>query len=390
VFGEDVMNDLPDSSRWARILCLIILSAGLLSACGNLARRDSARVSERCTSLSSVLGKNYRISADADFVVARGGGGFERSGTVLTSEAAERQIQLDRLCRTWATGGMTDEEWSSFYRKYMLASLAIASRDASPEGKQNLEAQLDEIKEVTAEVLAIRGGAASDLQTEQLMAKMRGDIEAFGASETPYSELRAVQDKAYGASETFVRQSEEGRRSNAMELVRVKKDLYQLCAAMASAVVQAQKNLSQVETSRPSVLYKQITVYFPKGSFELSSSATTALSAELRELLLEPVNYEIIGYTDQSGSPIRNRELSTARAQEVREFLMRGLEVPARAIVSFGHQHGVDYFGSPEKNRVAVVRVLKVPTPTAAALFEGKCQPPDELQTGRVSSTPLR
>jgi OOP family OmpA-OmpF porin len=81
-----------------------------------------------------------------------------------------------------------------------------------------------------------------------------------------------------------------------------------------------------------------IQVLFPTGSSKLGAEANPHLD-EIAAFLNEhpDTKMEIQGHTDNTGSAKRNRELSEARANSVRKYLVEQAGIPASRVTAYGY-----------------------------------------------------
>jgi flagellar motor protein MotB len=100
-------------------------------------------------------------------------------------------------------------------------------------------------------------------------------------------------------------------------------------------------------------------VYFELGKSDLSRKSKQDLNSVFRGPFPRELRVEVMGYADATGNVQKNARLSIARAEEVRDYLIFELHVPASYLVTLGRQQGVSFFGVPAENRVVTVKVFE-------------------------------
>ena len=115
------------------------------------------------------------------------------------------------------------------------------------------------------------------------------------------------------------------------------------------------------EEDMPSI---DLSVEFEFGSFELTQDAQTLLTSlgqAIASDALEPYRFRLSGHTDAVGSEEFNQELSMARAEAVREFLVAETGVPTERLETAGlGETQLLFVETPDdpRNRRVEVRVL--------------------------------
>lgn len=343
---------------------------GLVSGCCLLPPNEDPRVVQKCTSISNVVGKNYKLGARVSSFLLGGGLDFERSGVTLTAEAAERQIELDRLCRTWAVGGMSDDKWADASTKYIVASAVALSRAGNPEAQQALSDNLEELGELLKSLAALKPGGSLDVRSVDDLRQAVMDAQRQSD--------REISAKLNTLSEAFGTRMDTGNASLREEyrLGRIKYETQQ--SQVLGALSDMRKRLDELEfvsskekqkgttdgggVQTSALTWQQGQVFrvtFALGQAQLSDRAKFTLRSNLLGLSKDS-NYrvELHGYTDISGSPAANASLSLARAQEARDFLTDVLQLDPSRLFAFGRQRGVTKFGANEENRAVEVRVF--------------------------------
>ncbi len=369
----------------ARAGLFALTAVMLLSGCECLPwskerRANTPRVAERCTSISNVIGKNYEVGGKLNILGNGGGVGWSQTGVQLTAEAAERQIQMDRLCRAWAVGAISDEKWSDTYTQLVLASMAPLARSDSPEAQAQLKAATDALAAATGELAKGRNGLAYDPENDA--KKLAAAIDQVAKSTEPLAALlEALHKRADAAfnstglpsgkdpvtvgSSDLVAQFDSLRS----DLVAQQRGVLTAIAGVNGRLELVEKNLGDGTRGTPvnSRIWKErgsLRVHFKTGKFDLTPEAKSLLDETFSADATQEMRIELVGHTDTSGDTQRNAVLSVARAQEVRDYLVAERHVPARSVVAVGLQNSTRSFGPPAENRVVVVRVFEnIPLP---------------------------
>lgn len=354
---------------WAGLACLV-----QLSGCGwmpwNPERlATTQRVAERCTSIGNVIDKNYQVSGKLQLLVGGIGGGWSQTGVVLSPEAAERQIQMDRLCRAWAVGAISDDKWSEIYIQFALASMAPLVRSSDPEAnKQVLEATA-QLKVLAEKIARLREG--STFSAKEVTSKLNAAIAHSAKSQQTMEEIYKGAAEAAAEVNLPVKTGSEAKRpdekggpvvppivnvSNTPDLSTVARLLGDVDIKIAAV----ERRLE--ERGQPFRNWHnkgEVKVHFESGGSSLSLKAKQILDSLVQGPFSRELRVEVMGYADTTGNTQKNARLSVARAEEVRDYLVFERNVPASYIVTLGRQQGVNYFGPPAENRIAIVRVLE-------------------------------
>lgn len=345
----------------------------------------TARVAERCTSISNVIGKNYEVSGKLKLLVGGFGGGWSQTGVVLSPEAAERQIQMDRLCRAWAVGAISDDKWSDIYVQFALASIAPLARSDNPEAQARLTEATGLLKELTAKIAEMRSGSTfnPDNATSRLNA-------AVAQAANPTQSLEDIHKNAAAAASGVnlpVNTNQNPKRVGDVggpsepPIVPVPDipDLRSLATMLVSQKTEVMAALGNVQTRLGTVegslgglgivsvsqRYRNwqtkgaTKVYFELGKSGLSGKSKQDLNSVVKGPFPRELRVEVMGYADATGNVQKNARLSVARAEEVRDYLIFELHVPASYVVTLGRQQGVSIFGPPAENRVVTVKVFE-------------------------------
>ena len=368
-----------------QVALFVLVCATQLSGCNCLPwskerLANTPRVAERCTSISNVIGKNYEIGGKLNILGNGGGVGWSQTGVQLTAEAAERQIQMDRLCRAWAVGAITDEKWSDTYTQLVLASIAPLARSDAPEAQAQLKEATDALASATAELAKVRNSSTYEPKNDakELAARIDQIAKSVEPLATLLEALHKRADAAFASTglpsgkdpvavgnPDLIAQFDSLRS----DLVTQQRGVLTAIAAVNQRLELAERNLSGGTRGTPadSRIWKErrsLRVHFDIGKFDLTPEAKSLLDETFSADSTQEMRIELVGHTDISGDTQRNALLSVARAQEVRDYLVAERHVPARSVVAVGLQNSTRSFGPPAENRVVVVRVFEnIPVP---------------------------
>lgn len=349
----------------------------------------TSRVAERCTSIGNVIGKNYQVSGKLNLLVGGFGGGWSQTGVVLSPEAAERQIEMDRLCRAWAVGAISDDKWSDIYVKFALASIAPLARANTPEAQERIDEATAQLKSLADEIAKLRSN--STFNPDNVDSKLSAAVGQLANSPRTLAQMH--DDAAAAASGAILPvssgQKRAGEGSNSddppgpepTDLRSIAAQMSKQHKAVVTALGDVEKRLVAVE-GKPggagNAAYpfdrnwqtKGATkVYFALGKSNLSDKSKRALDEIVRGPFPQDLRVEVMGYADATGNEQKNARLSIARAEEVRDYLIFERHLPASFVVTLGRQQGVSFFGAPADNRVVTVKVFEEGAkPQSAAL----------------------
>lgn len=208
------------------------------------------------------------------------------------------------------------------------------------------EAHLAYLASRKAHIAMAYGKIASAKETEERAeAKYQSNLENVAANST--QKLDAAQNEL---------QSEKAKRAEAEK---------RAAAALASLAEVAKVK----EESRGTVITLPGGVLFPSGGSTLSPSARVALGQVADALVAQPTETKIMieGHTDDRGSDTSNQQLSQARADAVRAFLIeRGM--PSDRVEAIGKGESAPIAGNDtSEGRATNRRVEVVVSGTAAA-----------------------
>jgi outer membrane protein OmpA-like peptidoglycan-associated protein len=229
------------------------------------------------------------------------------------------------------------------------------------------EAHLAYLASRKAHIAMAYGKIASAKDTEtQAEAKYNSDLERV--ANTSQSELSATKNEL---------ESEKAARAEAEK---------RAAAALASLNEVAKVN----EESRGTVITLPGGVLFPSGGSTLSPSAKNALGQVADALAAQPVESKIMieGHTDDRGSDTANQQLSQARADAVRSFLVeRGM--PPDRVQAIGKGESAPLTGNDTSEGRATNRRVEVVVSAQARTAAAPATSPSP-GASTASSAPLR
>ena len=256
--------------------------------------------------------------------------------------------------------------------KLLTAEQALerAERAHEDDAGSSEEAHLAYLASRKAHIAMAHGKIAAAKETEtQADAKYQSELERVANSSQ--SELSAAKNEL---------ESERARRAEAEK---------RASAALASLAEVAKVN----EESRGTVITLPGGVLFPSGGSTLSPSARQALGQVADALAAQPVESKIMieGHTDDRGSDTANQQLSQARADAVRSFLVeRGM--PPDRIQAVGKGESAPIAGNDTSEGRATNRrvevVVSAQAKTAGTPTAGSAPPAPGSST--ANATPLR
>lgn len=393
-----MMNLSPRLSPRAVVLaCLMLMSGCAWMPWSPERLATTARVAERCTSISNVIGKNYEVSGKLKLLVGGFGGGWSQTGVVLSPEAAERQIQMDRLCRAWAVGAISDDKWSDIYVQFALASIAPLAKSVDPEAQARLTEATALLKDLTAKIAEMRTG--SNFNPDNATARLNA---AVARAAGPGQSLDDIHKNAAAAASGVNLPADTGFLPKRLDetggpilppIVKVPDppDLQSITTLLASQQTQVMTALGNVQSRLGTVegklggpgvvsvsqLYRNwltkgaTKIYFELGKSGLSDKSKQDLNFVATGPFPRELRVEVMGYADTTGNGQTNARLSIARAEEVRDYLIFERHVPASYVVTLGRQQGVSFFGTAAENRVVTVKVFEDGGRVESATFAG-------------------
>jgi outer membrane protein OmpA-like peptidoglycan-associated protein len=341
---------------------------GLGGCC--LLHHEDPEIASKCTDISNVIGKNYKLGANFNYLLVGGGVAFERSGIALTAEAAERQLNIDRLCRQWVKGAISNDEWLSVSTKIAVASAVSAARSDDPTVIEKLSENLEDLQSLMQSLANAKSGdsgAALPVRSTEELKKAIADARRE-SDLVLRDQLNAVVDAVSlrvevsnaEALRTY-RAALEDQKLLDQQLIR---STLEFNRQLASLQINLKAPPRQINTlaQPPSQVFR---IEFDTGRSQLTPKAQEKLQAAIPPRLFEQSGYliEVNGYADTSGKPATNAKLSLARAQIVRDYLVDELKLEPGNIAIYGRQGGVSKFGPDHaSNRVVELKIfLKEP-----------------------------
>jgi outer membrane protein OmpA-like peptidoglycan-associated protein len=314
---------------------------------------EDNRITQQCASIAEVVKKNYRLGSTFDSLVAKFGVNVERYGATLTSDATERLIQLNTLCRKSAVGAITQDEWAKAQHDYIVASLSAAKKKGDPTVDVYLKENLEELRKLSAALTRPDGVAAKPLKSaEELLAR---------AKDASDEDIKGALD-GYQPSWTSTLAESNGQLRTHLENSNAKLDALQeiLVVVLARTAPPKSESGGESVTLPPKRVWTQLSPFRVMFAFDDASLDEPAKSL-LRQRLgpirdAEDYRIEVAGYTDQSGGPAVNVLLSQARADEVRNFLVTELLLESSRVSAVGRSKVPTSFGSGSPSRVVEVR----------------------------------
>jgi outer membrane protein OmpA-like peptidoglycan-associated protein len=339
------------SSAWRFSAMTVAMS--MLSGCNSLQRPTEAeqRIREQCTDITSVLRKNYSIGGNFEAVVAKLSFQWASTGVVLSGEANERLIQLDYLCRQYATGKISPDTWANLQNSYIIASVKSAQGNTSPEAQKQLRENLETLRKSTDQLAKLRGEATSRLPpTEEILRT---------AIQTSNDDLRVTLDAMFikfgDAMSTDNRMLSAQLRDTRQELEVLRAMLERTLEVLPKPPVPVPPPLVQIPTWSATAGPK---IRFALNKSGLTDEAKELLKAQLSGLkTLLDYRVQLTGYTDPSGSAVLNARLSVARAEETRDFLVDDIGLDTSKVFVRGSGHTPTRLALGNAGRIVEVRI---------------------------------
>ena len=313
------------------------------------------RIERRCASVTALIGKNYSLGAEAGNALAHAGVKFHSSSVPITSDAAERLVYLDNLCRSAALGLINEETWARSVEQYTIASATAAAQKNDPVITEELKKNLEEIQTAVQELAGAKGVESPPKRSSDEIV----DAASKESGESIHQKLDAIQQhvgRFPEVSDAFVR----------TQLLRTEQKVDSLMERVESL---KSREIPQPEP-RPQALPKwhaarAFRVSFGYAESFLDDSAKAVLREQLVSLA-DALDYriEVLGFTDATGSPSANARLSQLRADEVRRYIAVDLRLDPSKVFASGRSVASVGFKPGAESRVVEVRVTsKVASP---------------------------
>ncbi|QQN74415.1 OmpA family protein [Croceicoccus sp. YJ47] len=297
----------------------------LLAGCSTPKPPESPKVRadvvSRCASAEALLAKNYSRTRNVDLLVAGGGETISLRGAILSAEAADRVAKADTMCKAWANGALTDEQYAS----YLLSSLA----DSASVPQSILDSVSGDSK---------ISGTPSDISVDELLRRIE-ELEATGGFPPGIdkNEIRSTlnnfknmsdADRAEQIDSEFEKRLGQVETQGA-ETQRLRIETSQVIANLIERLDNLEQALQDIQTTP--AMKMPFRVYFTTGSDELTFASMRYLDALIEELREDARPLAVTGYTDPRGTTAANAELSVSRANTVAQYLRDNLNVPVVA-----------------------------------------------------------
>lgn len=338
------------------LVAAVVAFATLLAGCDTLRRPTEAelRVREQCTDITGVIRKNYSLGADMGTLAARLGVHLASTSVVLSGEATERLIQLDYLCRQYATEKLSSDEWVLLQNAYIIASTKAAQTNLDPVAQAQLKENLEQLREATAELARRRGDTAPPLGSVEDLLK--------AAAQSSQTELQAKLDALLAKfGDTLV--ADNRMLTEQLKATRERLDTVQ---TMLQTVLERQPKPPDPKPVPP-VPSPALSLF--KVQFNLNEASLTeeaqALLKQRFSAVKDALDYrvQLAGFTDASGTPLMNERLSMARAEEVRDFLVDEVGLDSSKVFARGSSHTPARLGNGPSGRVVEVRAQVLSAP---------------------------
>jgi outer membrane protein OmpA-like peptidoglycan-associated protein len=322
-----------------------LLVAIVLAGCCTLPKED-ARVTQQCTDIKNVVGKNYEMSASLRASDSRAGL-YVGPTYKFSAAAAERQLTLDRLCRQFALREIDEETWAKAQTDFGLASTEDLQLD-NPDTLKKLTQNLEEFARLSARLAEFLGASPqATLEPDELLAR------AKSATKEDYAALRSDLGSL---STTF----NDGLSSSNRQILAAVQGTSHLQQQLQAEVLQLKalvKDLAPKPSSPSWQRIASLTVKFNRREpTTLDDAAIGILRRDLSRFSeRDDYKIELDGYADATGGQLANLGISWARANEVQKFLAQDLKLnPSNITVrALGERSS----GLPADDRVVEVTV---------------------------------
>lgn len=337
------------------LVAAVVASATLLAGCDTLRRPTEAelRVREQCTDITGIVRKNYSLGANIGTLAASLGFHWASTGVVLSNDANLQLIQLDYLCRQYATGKISSDEWAALQNAYIMVSAKVALTNPDPAAQAQLRENLEQLRAATAELAKTRRDAAPPLGAVEDLLK--------AAAHSPETVLQAKLDALLAKfGDTLV--ADNQLLTEQLKATGARLDTVQ---TMLQAVLERQSKPPKADPvlsiQSPAQLPWSTLALF-KVRFNLNEASLTEEAKVLLKqrfiAMKDALDYrvQLAGFTDTSGTPLMNARLSVARAEEVRDFLVDEVGLDSSKVFARGSGHTPARLGDGPSGRVVEVR----------------------------------
>jgi len=283
----------------------------------------------------------------------------------VTSVRAEEQARLDRERqenqeRTAQAQAEAEQSQDEARRAHERADVEAQQRAAAEQqshqaaddaerARQQAQAEADRRRQLEEQQQA----AAQQAQQAQQQAE-QAQQQAQQAQEQAQAEAQQ-RETAEQQNQQIAQQADEARRQaeqaqqRAQQAESQQAELRQRLMAQLNEVLQTRDSARGLIVSMPDVL-------FDTGSANLKPTARERLAKVAGILIAYPdIHIEIDGYTDSTGSPLTNQQLSQERAASVQAYLsQQGVSASSISIHGFGEANPIasnDSSGGRQQNR---------------------------------------
>lgn len=349
--------------RWLGSLAVAIAASGLvLAGCqtpGEKLADEDADVAARCTPVKDLLSKNYHREGKLDLAVVSGGAVFRREGVILSPDEAARIAHLDRACRAWVKGALTDDQYAQAILPVFATTLAdTANGQNIDQLAASNKALLDKLKEARI--------VPDELRTQDLNGAAKA--ASLLPPDQRYDQLAATLEKISG--EAAIDREAQFRTAVIERLDRLEGRLGLGGSEEDNPPPPPPPPPPQRPGSTPAyetgsgfprgtgadagkALLEGVDLYFSTGSAELTYDGRQRLRGVAGAWARNGQTVSVIGYADSRGKAAANQALSKARAETVAGELSR-LGVRLGPVRGDGVKSGPDH----DLSRTVRVQVL--------------------------------
>lgn len=272
----------------------------------------------------------------------------------------------------------------------------VDARRAINEARASEAAKLTPDKLLTAEQALDRAeeaheddaGSAEEAHLAYLASRKAHIAMAYGKIAAA-KDTETKADEQYKANLEHVAQTSSQQLDAARGELQTEKQKRAEAEKRAAAALASLQEVAKVkEESRGTVITLPGGVLFPSGGSTLSASAKVALGQVADALVAQPTETKILieGHTDDRGSDTSNQQLSQARADSVRAFLIeRGL--PSDRVEAVGKGESSPIAGNDSSEGRATNRRVEVVVSGGQGMASNQPAPPS---ASTASAAPLR
>ena len=246
----------------------------------------------------------------------------------VTALKAEEQARLnrereDQARRTAEARSQAEKAQADAYQAQQQAQLEAAQRQTAEAQRQAVEAQ----QQATAQQAA-QAQAAAEQARQQAQQEAQQRVQAEAAQQQAAQQAQQAQQQAQQAQ----LQAQQAQQ-------QTQQVQQQAAEARARMLAQLNQVLETRDTAR-GLIVSMPDVLFDTGKADLKPAARERLAKVAGILISYPdIKVQVDGYTDSTGTPTFNQQLSEQRAETVRSYLSQQ-GVPAASITAQGHGEG--------------------------------------------------